>query len=99
MASGMSPGAPKSAASGLMNDRSGAAAALSWLSASQSRFAPAWFHTRRHSCTSHSPVMFFSKRVVPPMPPSLVKFSFNTESLMTGCGDSMPSRAQVPRLT
>ena len=42
--------------------------------------------------------MFFSSRVVPPTPPSLVKLSFSTWSLTTGRGDSMPIKAQVPRL-
>ncbi len=41
IAAGMSPGARNSAASGLTNRCNGGAAALSWLRASQSRFAPA----------------------------------------------------------
>ena len=42
--------------------------------------------------------MFFNSRMVPPTPPSLVKLSCSTASLTTGCGDSMPIKAQVPRL-
>ena len=42
--------------------------------------------------------MFFSSRIVLPTPPSLVKFRCRTMSLITGTGDSMPIKAQVPRL-
>ena len=39
------------------------------------RSCPARAQPRRHDCSSHSPPMFFSSRVVPPTPPSLVKLS------------------------
>ena len=42
--------------------------------------------------------MFFKSRIVLPTPPSLVKFRRSTCSLITGAGDSMPIKAQVPRL-
>ena len=48
--------------------------------------APAGRHVRRHSWTIHSPVMFFSRRIVSQTPPSLVKLSVSAVSLMTGCG-------------
>ena len=61
-------------------------------------FLPCWFHTRRHSCRSHMPQMFFKMRVVPQTPPSLVKLNFDTTSLTTGFGDSIPISAHVPKL-
>ena len=42
--------------------------------------------------------MFFNSRIVSPTPPSLVKFSCSTLSLITGLGDSTPIQVQVPRL-
>ena len=39
-----------------------------------------------------------STRIVPPTPPSFVKFSRRQVSLMIGCGVSTPIRAQVPEL-
>ncbi len=42
--------------------------------------------------------MFFSRRVVPPTPPSLVKFSSHVRSVTIGAGSSVPSRDQVPEL-
>ena len=49
MASGMLSGARNSAASGLMNETSGRAAAASWFRSSHCQFFPSWFHLRRHS--------------------------------------------------
>ncbi len=95
---GMLSGAMNSAASGLMNETSGWAAIASRVRSSQCQGSPPWLHTRRHSCTSHSPVMFFKRRTVFPTPPSLVKLSFKTCSLINGRGDSMPIKAHVPRL-
>ena len=45
---------------------------------------------------SHMPVMFLRKRVVPSMPPSLVKLSRALSPSMMGAGASMPIRLQVP---
>ena len=42
--------------------------------------------------------MFFNSRVVPPTPPSFVKFSARHLSLMTGRGTSTPISDQVPEL-
>ena len=44
------------------------------------------------------PQMFFRKRVVPSMPPSLVKFSSYDRSLMMASRVSMPIRLHVPLL-
>ena len=59
---------------------------------------PARAHRRRHSCNSHSPPTFFSNRMPPPTPPSLVKFSVRARSLRIGAAVSMPTRLQVPLL-
>ena len=76
----------KAGSAGLMNDASGFAAAAAWVNSSHEYLSAACGlacrHTRRHCCTSHRPQMFFSNRVVPPTPPSLVKlraahFSFD----------------------
>src|SRR5207253_1155380 len=74
--------AAKLASSGSMNDASGGAAVARRVSDSHERSLrsltlPArpedsCFQMRRHSCTSHKPVMFFSTRIVLPTPPSLV---------------------------
>ena len=61
MAAGMSPGAWKLASSGLTSDANGAAAAAAAFRSSQLNCLPARPHARRHSCTSHRPVMFFKQ--------------------------------------
>ena len=45
---------------------------------------------------SHSPQIFFKNRVVPSIPPSLVKFSLKLSSVMIGDGDSIPMSDHVP---
>ena len=42
--------------------------------------------------------MFFSSRVVPQTPPSLVKFSSRARGVMTGASSSVPSSDHVPEL-
>ena len=42
--------------------------------------------------------MFLRKRVVPPTPPSLVKFASRAASLSRGCFNSTPISDQVPEL-
>ena len=42
--------------------------------------------------------MFFSSRVVPQTPPSLVKFSSRARDVMIGAGSSVPSSDHVPEL-
>ena len=42
--------------------------------------------------------MFFSSRIVPPTPPSFVKFSSRHRSFTTGPGTSIPISDQVPLL-
>ena len=56
--------------------------------ARRSRALPAAAHVRRHACSSHRPPMFFSSRVVPQTPPSLVKFSSRARAVMIGRGDA-----------
>ena len=60
--------------------------------------SPASAQLRRQACSSHKPAMFFSSRVVPPTPPSLVKFSARDRAVITGAGTSMPSSDHVPEL-
>ena len=48
--------------------------------------------TRAHSCSSHRPMTFLSRRIVPSTPRSLV--SAGSEN--TGLGSSSPSSDQVP---
>ncbi len=43
-------------------------------------------------------MMFFSSRVVPATPPSLVKLYLIVSALITGRGTSTPSSDQVPEL-
>src|SRR2546426_718946 len=43
-------------------------------------------------------MMFLSKRIVPPTPPSLVKFTFKARSSVNGIFVSMPISDQVPEL-
>src|SRR5262245_33689622 len=43
-------------------------------------------------------MMFFSSRVVPATPPSLVKFAASVPSVTSGCGSSAPISDQVPDL-
>ena len=48
---------------------------------------------------THSPVTFFSRRIVSQTPPSLVTLSASAFSFTTGCGLSTPINDQVPELT
>ena len=59
---------------------------------------PSRAQPRRHACSSHRPPMFFSSRVVPQTPPSLVKFASSARGVMIGRGTSVPSSDQVPEL-
>ena len=43
-------------------------------------------------------MMFFSSRIVPATPPSLVKLYLIVSAVMTGRGTSTPSSDQVPEL-
>ena len=43
-------------------------------------------------------MMFLRSRVVPPIPPSLVKLAARVASLMTGRGTSTPRSDHVPEL-
>src|SRR5262249_31950960 len=61
-------------------------------------FAPSLSHDRRHDCSSHRPPMFLSSRIVPPTPPSLVKFRSRALALITGASISVPSSDHVPEL-
>ena len=98
MRAGMSPGVRKSGAStSMMRENGGAAAAMSTISSQESNW-PSAAHVRRHSWTSQRPVMFFSKRIVPQTPPSLVKLKRQAVSLMTGSGLSTPISDHVPEL-
>ena len=56
------------------------------------------FHFLRHCWTSHRPVTFFRKRMVPPTPPSLVKFRRRLSAVMIGAAASMPMSDHVPEL-
>ena len=42
--------------------------------------------------------MFFSSRVVPQTPPSLVKFNSRARGVITGASSSVPRSDQVPEL-
>ena len=59
---------------------------------------PARAQERRHSCTSQRPTMLRSRRTVPATPPSLVKPSVRTRSLIAGRGETAPMSDQVPEL-
>ena len=98
MRAGMSPGARKSAASTSMNAVNAGAAAASATMSSQDECVPSCSQVRRHSWMTHSPVMFFSRRIVSQTPPSLVTLSASAVSLTTGCGLSTPISDQVPEL-
>ena len=43
--------------------------------------------------------MFFSSRILPATPTSLVKFSASDSALMTGASSSSPINDHVPELT
>ena len=59
---------------------------------------PASLHARRHSCSSHSPAIFFNRRIFPPTPISLVKFSASVFAFTTGWSISTPINDHVPEL-
>src|SRR5207244_5351176 len=86
------------ASSGLTRLTNGGAASARRVSSSYPYDCPARSQMRRHSCTSHRPMMFFKKRIVPPTPPSLVKLHFSTCSLTSGDVISAPISDQVPEL-
>ncbi len=67
-------------------------------SSSYSSGWPSSAQSRRHDWSSHSPAMFFRRRVVPETPPSFVKFSSRARGVITGAGTSVPSSDQVPEL-
>ena len=98
IASGMSLGARKSAASGSMNETSGLRAAASADHVSQSIVCPAWFHTRRHSCTSHRPAMFFNSRIVSAHAAFVGEVELRALVVDHRRGDSTPISDHVPRL-
>ena len=51
---------------------------------------------RRHSCISHRPMTFRSKRIEPSIPRSLVKLNAAAAPSSTGASTSTPSSDQVP---
>ena len=99
IASGMSAGATSAGALGSISVTSGGDSAASAVSCSQVQSFPARCQAARHCCTSHRPQTFFSSRVVPLTPPSLVKLWARHSGVTSGRSSSAPTSAQVPRLT
>ena len=62
------------------------------------RIGPRAVHACRQPCSIHRPITFFSSRVVPFTPPSLVKFMRKASGVMTGESSSVPNSDQVPEL-
>ncbi len=85
------------ASTSTMHWNAGAAAAISVMSLQLCEW-PALLQWRWHSCRIQSPVMFFSSKMDPSAPPSLVKFSANAWSEVTGSRRSTPIKLHVPLL-
>src|SRR5262249_20221258 len=95
---GISPGARKLTSSGSTKDTKGGAASALLVSSSYDSSCPVRDQVRRHSWTSHRPMMFFNRRVVPRTPPSLVKLYLIVSTLITGRATSTPRSDHVPEL-
>ena len=95
MARVIDSGLAKHGASGLMSESNEVVRADSTNSAT---LLGASLHSLRQRSKIHKPQMFFKKRIVLSMPPSLVKFCLKLSSLMIGFGDSMPRSDHVPQL-
>src|ERR1019366_635422 len=57
---------------------------------------PAAFHVARHCCNMYNPLIFFSNRVVPFTPCSLVNPNSRQRSVTIGAFNSTPARLHVP---
>src|SRR3954447_13737151 len=95
---GRSPGARNRGSFGSMNDCSGGAASAAAVSSWNVHVRPSAAQALRHSCSSQRPSTFLSSRVVPPTPPSFVRFAAKLASVISGSASSTPTSDQLPAL-
>ena len=93
----MEAGFAKMGSSGLMRLRKGSHS-MAALCSSACPKPSASFHSLRQRSYIHMPHIFLRKRVVPSMPPSLVKLRSKLRALMMASCVSMPIRLHVPLL-
>src|SRR5690348_2877893 len=98
MALGISTGLRKHPSSGCTSERRAGDLPASLAKSEYSKFFPRSWKERLHCCTSHSPMMFLSRRNVPSNPPSLVKFNSSVRSDNEGFVTSTPIKDHVPEL-